>query len=218
MVKQLYSNKKWKKDIPEGDHLDLATLRRQLRAERQGKRPSRERVRRKDPRQRGSREIGTRSVRLWNQWVQCHRISVVRRKYAPGWSWTRHMSQPWPCWSWEKFAFCLECSEVSLQGVSQGIKFIFCVSVHLVFQVGHSMEVERTLRKILQGSGWDREVAWTKVMVVDKGIWLRAFGRQNWWDFLGLGWDALGVRGHSLGWLWASGLRIWRMIMSLIKM
>lgn len=37
----------------------MATLRRELRTERQGKRPSRERGRRKDPRQRGSHEIGT---------------------------------------------------------------------------------------------------------------------------------------------------------------
>jgi len=137
------------------------------------------------------------SVHLWNQWVQCHRTLVVRRKYAPGWSWTGHMSQPWPYWSWEKSAFCLECSEVSLQGVSKAIKFIFCVSVHLVFQVGHCQKAERTLRKILQGSGWEMEVAWTKVMVVGKVMWLRAFGRQNWWDLLegwvGMHWEEEGT-------------------------
>lgn len=74
------------------------------------------------------------------------------RKYAPGWSWANHDLVG----HGSSLHFRgLECSEVSLQGVSKGIKFIFCVSVHLVFQVGHSREAERTLRKIFQGSGWE---------------------------------------------------------------
>lgn len=75
---------------------------------------------------------------------QCHRISVVRRKVCPRMELGRAHGPTMTLLVMGAVCILFGCSEVSLQGVAQGTQNSFCVSVHLVFQVGHSREAENS--------------------------------------------------------------------------